>query len=281
MNENILEEEIDKIVKSRVGEKAIAICNLLLYIVMITINALANILPINDRNTGELSDLYPNLFVPAGLTFSIWGVIYLLLLLYVINQVFKSFKPLTYTNLKIKDNIIFGFTCILNFLWILAWHYELVFLSVIIMVLLLINLTILFINIDKIKFENIFDKIAVKISISVYLGWITVATIANITALLVSWKWNGFGLSENVWTIIMIATATLINLFMLIYRRNIAFNLVFIWALVGIFEKRTSESILNLQNIDNGIIYTCYAALVIVSLFIIFDIFKHLKAKNI
>jgi len=203
---------------------------LLLFSGMIFMNYLANALPLNNRTTGELSDSFPNLFVPAGITFSIWGIIYLLLAIYCIIQ-FKS------SNHELVEKIgwIFAISCVLNGLWIVCWHYGNLPFSLLVMLGMLISL--LFIN-------NLIKEIPLglfKASFGVYLGWICVATIANVTALLVNSNWDGFGMSQEVWTIIMIATGTLIASVSIYSLNNPFIGLSVIWAFAGIIIKRQDD----------------------------------------
>lgn len=201
--------------------------SILFFAGMIFMNYLANALPLNNKTTGELSDSFPNLFVPAGITFSIWGIIYLLLAGYCILQ-FKG------SNREIITNIswLFSISCLLNALWIVCWHYGKLPLSLIVMLGMLVSLIYINILIREIPFGII------KAAFGVYLGWICIATIANITALLVNYSWHGSGISEETWTIIMIATGTLI-VSLSLYRLNNPFiGLSVIWAFTGIILKR-------------------------------------------
>jgi hypothetical protein len=248
--------------------------NIFLFIFMVTINALANILPINGKNTGELSDKYPNLFVPAGITFSIWGLIYLLLLFFIVYNFYSVIVNKNKITLKLNEYIVFGVTCLLNSFWILTWHYELIALSVIIMITLLLSLIYLFIKVDILKIKGIIEKISIKIPISLYLGWISVATIANITALLIDYKWKGFGISENIWTIILIIIGAFLAILMLLIRKNISYALVIVWAYLGIIIKRSSQTI-----VFYDIIYTCYIAIFIIIILIIITAIKKLNNK--
>ncbi len=214
----------------------IQVLNIFGFIGMILVNALANILPIGGKGTGELSALYPNLFVPAGYTFSIWGLIYLMLLLFTIYQardLFHSDKK----SKEIHENIgwLYFLTSLLNISWIFAWHYEMVLLSVCIMLLLLISLITIYLNlgIGKIRVTKT-EKLFVHIPFSLYLGWITIATVANITALLVGIGWSRWGVSEFFWFWIAIALCVSIEIIVFIKKRDIVFNLVAIWAFIGI-----------------------------------------------
>jgi len=169
--------------------------NWLLFIIVIATNALANILPINGYNTGQISAFYPNYFVPAGFTFSIWGIIYLFLLNYCISYTYFTIKQRKFPEIiKYLDAITpyFWVTCILNAGWILAWHYLQVGISVVIMLTFLIALIQIFVIMQKqvVTLKPLYQFL-IKTPFSVYLGWISVATIANITAYLVHLKWSG------------------------------------------------------------------------------------------
>jgi hypothetical protein len=220
----------------------LVIFNFLGYAGTIVVNALANALPINNKTTGELSDAYPNLFVPAGLTFSIWGLIYLLLTFYIIYQVVFLFKNKAANNSFItKMGLLFFISSLANMGWIFAWHYQLLPLSVLIMVVILITLISIYsqLNIGKDNKDRKESKL-VHITFSVYLGWISIATIANFTAYLVNIEWDRFGMSEEFWTVIMLIIGIAITLYMLIQRKDIYYSLVVVWAFAGILIKRIS-----------------------------------------
>lgn len=221
--------------------------NWLFLLLVLTINALANILPINGMNTGEISGFYPNYFVPAGFTFSIWGVIYLLLIIYNITFTYYILHP--EKNKKISAyinsiNPLFLLTCLFNASWILAWHYLQPLLSIIIMLLFLVTLALMFIrSIPFYPSFSLYHRLLLHAPFVVYLGWITVATIANITAGLVKWGWTGFGISGIVWSCIMMIVAILLGLFFTYRFRVFSFALVLIWALWGIHEAQQDNSI--------------------------------------
>ena len=207
------------------------------YLGMIIVNFLANALPINNRSTGEISDLYANLFAPAGLTFSIWGLIYLLLGVYIIYQFINKEKE----SLFAKINQLFILTSIANISWILAWHYDYIGLSVLIMAFLLF-LLIKIADICRLEKFTIVEKFFVLAPFSIYFGWITVATIANITVFLVSLGWNGFGISDFIWTILILLVGALIGILRALKDKNIIYLSVFIWAYLGILLKHISSS---------------------------------------
>lgn len=212
------------------------------YFVMILVNALANILPINGRGTGDISDSYENLFAPAPLTFSIWGLIYILLFAYVIYQL-TYYKESEVDNKDIfrKIGLFFSISSITNALWIFAWHYDKILISLVLMIVILANLIIINIFLRKKEF-NMRQQVLIRLPFTIYLGWITVATIANITTYLVGIGWNQFGIPEYIWTIVIILTGATIGISAMFFYNSIAYGFVIIWAYVGIAIKHLSDS---------------------------------------
>lgn len=208
------------------------ILNLIGFIYVITMNTLANALPLNGQTTGELSALYPNSFVPAGFTFSIWGVIYLFLLGFII---FQFTKQATEEIKKIGP--WFFISCLANGTWIVAWHYEIIILSLLIMIVLLLSLLMIYLKLN-ISLEKVppLKKWLIQAPFSLYVGWITVATIANTTALLVDFGWRGGGIPEPTWAGIMVLTAGLIGSTVILRRKDVFYGLVLLWAFWGIWN---------------------------------------------
>ena len=211
------------------------------FLAMIVTNALANILPINGQGTGAVSDAYTNLFAPAGLTFAIWGVIYLLLAGYTAYLIglFQTGKTSVKFGLLTKTGIVFSISSIANTAWIFAWHYHQIGLSMILMLVILVSLIAINRMIRK-EALTIKERLFIGLPFSVYFGWITVATIANATTLLVSLDWNGFGISEPIWTILILVIGMLIGASTMLVNRDFAYGLVLIWAYFGILIKHTS-----------------------------------------
>jgi hypothetical protein len=203
---------------------------LLFFGAMVYVNYLANSLPINGKTTGELSDAYPNLFVPAGITFSIWGIIYLLVAVYCVVQFLPDFKEMA-----IKISWLFIISCLLNGLWIVAWHYQKLPLSLLIMIGLLLTLILINLQIKELPMG------VVKATFGIYLGWICIATIANVTALLVDTGWGGMGISQPAWAIVMIAAGTLIVSLTIMRINNPYIGLSVVWAFAGIIIKRSDD----------------------------------------
>lgn len=213
------------------------------FLVMVTINILANILPINGVTTGQVSDSYRNLFAPAGFTFAIWGLIYLLLAGHILYQLgfFRVQKSYYNTGLLDKVGIYFSISSIANTLWIFAWHYHFITLS---MLLILAMLTCLVLIVNEIKKEvlSFREYLFIGLPFSVYFGWLTVANIANLVVLLVSWGLSNVGTGQPVWTVIFIAAGLVISLIMTIKNKDLAYGMVIIWAYAGILAKHTSAS---------------------------------------
>lgn len=212
------------------------------YVLMIVVNILANAIPINGQTTGEVSNSYPNLFAPAGITFAIWGLIYLLLAAFTLYLLgfFQDFSDTIKANLLNKVGIIFSISSVANVAWIFSWHYHKIPLSMVLMIVILDCL--IFIN-YLIKNEKLTakEKLFINLPFSVYFGWITVATIANATTLLVSIGWEGFGISEPTWAVIIIIVGMLIGTVTIIRNKDLAYGLVMLWAYAGIYIKHTSE----------------------------------------
>ena len=200
---------------------------------MVVVNSLANILPINGMTTGDLSDKLKNLFTPQGATFAIWGVIYFLLFVFTLRILFRPMDK------KIEElSKLFIVNSLFNSSWIFAWHYENLVVSLILMLGLLINL--IQINLLLKNTPEWLNKITLQLPFTVYFGWITVATIANVTAVLVGYEWGGFGISEELWTLIILIIGILIALSQIIYFKKIAYVIVILWAYFGIYGKHTS-----------------------------------------
>lgn len=248
--------------------KTLILFNLMAFVTMVYINYLSNALPINGHTPGELSDKYVNYFVPAGLTFSIWGVIYGWFLVFISVQVIAYFNESLFNKIEPiiqKIGWLFVVTCILNIAWLLAWHYELVAVSVMIMLLFLVTLIYIFVKIGIGKTKaNTQEKWLSHTPFSIYLGWISIATIANITALLVQNNWSGFGFDGATWANIMIAVGFLVCLFMVISKKAVFFGLVVLWAFYGIYVKRLSIHDATSLSIANFVSYFLGAIPVII-----------------
>jgi len=209
--------------------------NLLFTFITIAFNGLANALPLNGQSTGEISDRFQAFFVPAGYVFSIWGLIYLGLIAFAVYQVFPSQRE----NPQLKRlGGLFVLSCIANMAWLFLWHYEYFVGTVAVMLVLLTSLILIYnrLQIGNVKVNNI-ERWCVHIPFSIYLGWITVATLANISTVLQYLQWDGWGISKEIWTLVMLAVAAGITAVVSMKRGDVAYTLVIIWAFAGIAVK--------------------------------------------
>lgn len=198
---------------------------------VLVVNTLANVLPINGMTTGQVSALYPSFFTPAGFTFGIWSVIYLLLLIYVIAQWRMSTKP--FFNELGKW---FLMSCLANGSWIVAWHFLFPGLALGIMLVLLFSLGKIFRLLHSQELSGR-DWFLCKLPFDIYLSWICVATIANTSVLFIHLSWHGAPLAEETWTVIMLGVAALLSLVVTWRYRTVAFSAVTVWALYGIYAR--------------------------------------------
>lgn len=197
------------------------------------VNYLSNALPINNRTTEQISDSFPVRFTPAGYVFSIWGVIYLGLLAYAFYQALPSQR----SNPRLRA-IFWPFliSCAANSSWIFAWHYGLYPLSLLIILTLLGALIVLYARLyPSFRFAAAAERWTTHIPFRIYLGWVTVATIANATVVLYALGWQGDPLGADDWAAFLIFAASLIGFFFALRLRDMAYTLVLAWAFIGIY----------------------------------------------
>ncbi|HSV76307.1 MAG TPA: TspO/MBR family protein [Bacteroidales bacterium] len=236
--------------------------NILSFLSMVLANFLANFLPIGGRTTGEISSMYPNLFTPAGFVFSIWSVIYLLLLIFAVLQLFKS-------NQQVRQTIGWYFTlsCILNIAWIIAWHHLIIWLSLILMAGLLLSLVIINLKLRAIP-SSLF-----KATFGIYLGWICIAAVANSTIFLMSVNWGGLGLPDVFWATAMVVAGALIAALVIGKLNNFFVALPVAWAFYGIIHLRIHDYL--------SVAIAAAAGILIVLLVSVVIIVKQLKKQPV
>ena len=205
---------------------------LISYVAMVVVNILASTVGINGKKTNEISDQVDVLFVPAGYVFSIWGLIYVLLAIWLILQ-FRSSQ----THEEPARMGLFVMTCLFNIAWLLSWHYGFYTSSIVIMIGLLVSIIFLYESYSKgdAHFSG-------RLPFSIYLGWISVALMANISFVLKYYGWDGFGFLEPFWAQVLLILATVLAAFIRIYKQDIFFSFVVIWALIGIAVKNGIEA---------------------------------------
>lgn len=221
--------------------QSLRVFNLLFFIAMIVVNALGELLPLGIGSTGAISAKYPNLFTPAPLTFSIWGLIYLLLAAFIIYQLNMGGNSTTSTQLVAAIGGWFIFSCIMNIGWMISWHYDVIWLSLIFMLGLLISLIFISSGIRSIENPNIITRVSC-FGFNIYLGWICAATIANVCVFLVKTGWHRFGWSEPIWTILVLVIGAILAVLFIVTRNNYAAAFAIIWAYYGILTKHISQS---------------------------------------
>ena len=216
--------------------------HILALLAVLGVNYLAVALPLNGNTPGDLSDKYPNLFVPAGITFSIWGLIYTWLMVWVVLQVIALYRASLMTKLHNSLQRIgywFVISCALNIAWLLAWHWEILWLSLLIMAALF--LVLLKINLAIWPPENRLERNLAHIPFGIYFGWISVALIANASAFLVGVGWDGFGFKEVTWAAIMVSIGIVQAAYVVLHTDNPGYGFAVAWALLGIYLKRVQE----------------------------------------
>jgi translocator protein len=215
------------------GSSLLRYANIIFFALTVVVNSLAgstNI--IGGRNTADVSNANSTLVTPAGYVFSIWGIIYILLGVFVVYQALPNEKGKDYQR---KISWLFVLSSLVNIAWIFVWQFEYLSLSVLLIFVLLATLILIYLRLGVSKSKvKLREKLAVHLPFSVYLGWITVASIADVAATLVHYNWNGFGIIPQTWAILVVVVTLIITMLMLAIRKDIAFALVIIWALVGI-----------------------------------------------
>ncbi len=211
------------------------VLNIVAFVAVVVINTLANTLPLNGLSTGEISDSYPSLFTPAGYVFAIWGLIYLLLGVFVVYQALPTQRD----NLRLERlGYLFVISCGFNIAWLFSWHYQQIVLSMLLMLGLLATLILIYQRLGIGQGEvSRGESLAVRLPFSVYLGWITVATVANSSVFLLELGVRG-GWAAPFWAFVALTAAALIGLTVLRRRGDLAFVGVLIWAFLGIAARQ-------------------------------------------
>jgi hypothetical protein len=217
--------------------------NILAFVLTVLVNGLAGSTTIlGGKNTAMISDSYPTRVTPAGYVFSIWGVIYVLLGVFVVYQALPSQQGKGFQR---RMSWLFVLSSVANIVWLFLWQFEYLALSVLVMFLLLATLILIYLRLDIGKSAvEIRERLAVRLPFSVYLGWITIATIADVSVTLVSIKWGGFGISPETWATLIIVVALLITILLLVTRADVGYALVIIWALVGIAMNQSGHQVI-------------------------------------
>ncbi|WP_266205878.1 hypothetical protein [Pontibacter kalidii] len=260
--------------------RALAILNAVFFLLHLVPSQLTQLKLLSGQTIGDVSDKYPTLFTPASITFSIWGLIYLALIIFCIYHLIMAFKAGATLEAN-RDVQRLGYLFILNNLatgaWTIAWVHELLVLSVVLMLMQLLTLVGMQLRI------GIFDparpaasRWCTQFPLSLYFGWICIATIANVSAMLVGVGWDGFGLSPEFWTVVMLVVATLLTLFVVLARHNSFVGLVTIWAFYGIILKQRELYPASFPEI----VVTAWAGMALVAVAVIGILYRNAQARE-
>jgi hypothetical protein len=204
---------------------------LLATLAVIGVNAAANLVPINGVNTGEVSARYPTGFTPAGWVFSIWSLIYLGLIAF---GVYAARVP-PGRGARVRGiEPAYLVSCLANAVWIFMWHYGRILGSLVLMLVLLGSLLVVYVRLRAAPAASLGERLCVDMPFSLYFGWITTATLANLAAWFFDASVYPFGLPMDDWAILTVVTATAIYTAVGVRTRDAVYTAVFAWASLGI-----------------------------------------------
>lgn len=223
-------------------ERVLKIFNAILFAAMIAANMLGEWLKFGGNTIADISNKYTNLFTPAPITFSIWGVIYCLVFLYVLEQLRAN------SGFSWGTGVLFALSCMFNICWVFSWHYDKIGLSMFFMVGLLLSLIGIVTSMQWVKsFRSVQNaSLIMKLSymgFCIYLGWICAATIANVSVLLTKMQWNGFGISPSIWTLAVIIVGAIIGVLFILMKENYWAAIAIAWAYVGILIRHVNITV--------------------------------------
>jgi benzodiazapine receptor len=208
------------------------------FILLILVNVLSSSVPLGGQTMIEISAKYPSLFTPAGFTFAIWGLIYLGLTLFVIYQALPGQRS---DPLLPRISFLFKLNCLLNAAWVILWHYDYLFLSLILMLGILLTLILIYRSLEGTRAEAKSIRFLVMTGpFSLYTGWICVATIANMSAVQTGMAWDSVGTDPVTWTLIKLALAGAVAATVVLRNADAVFALVIVWAAYGISVKQVA-----------------------------------------
>lgn len=250
-------------------KKILSLANAFAFLLMVAINYLSNTGIFHGNTMETISDRYFNAFTPAGYAFSIWGLIYLGLAGFVVYTGRHLFGNKKTEPHLMKIGWWFVLSCLANSLWVVTWLYDHTGFSVLVMLFLLFCLLKIIVRTRMELDSHPFRKyLFIFWPFAVYTGWISIALIANVAAWLTKIGWNGWGLSEPAWTLIMICSAGLIQLAMITRRNLREAGAAGIWGLVAIaVSNSTHEG-------STVVVYACYVVAAVILLFILINAAK-------
>lgn len=212
--------------------------NMIVFAILLVINYVSSVGLINGIDQKEMSDKYLTPITPAPFTFSIWGVIYTLIFISLVLMVLNRNKT-SYRTIIDKVSPLFWLSSLFNIGWIVIFLYDKILFSSI----FIVSFTIVLAIINKIIVENNDNrKTTLALSFGLYNGWLLIATIVNIAAYLVKIGWNRWGLSEEIWGIVLLSLAFVIAVIMMAWLKNAAFTIPAAWACYGIYKFLVSSA---------------------------------------
>ncbi len=216
------------------------VVNVVAFVLMIVVNGLAGSTTVlGGVTSADVSDMYPTLITPAGFTFAIWGIIYILLLLFTVYQLLPKNRDKPFLQ---QIGLFFALSSVFNISWLFLWHYDYVTYSLVLMAALLASLILVYLRLGIGKTTVSLKEMAfVQLPFSVYLGWISIATIANVSVALTAVGWDGWGIEASAWAVAIICVALLLSLAVLVTRKDVAYCFVVVWALLGILIKQSEQ----------------------------------------
>ncbi len=239
--------------------------NVVAFVVTIAVNGLAGSTTLlGGVTSAEVSDMYPTLVTPAGFTFSIWGAIYTLLLLFTVYQLLPRNRDKPFLS---QIGLLFALSGACNVSWLFLWHYDLITYSLVLMLALLASLILVYRRLDIGRAAvSLKERVFVHLPFSVYLGWISIATIANVSVALTAVRWDGWGIPDATWAVVIICVALVLTLALLATRKDVAFSLVVVWALVGIISKQSDfQNIVLAAEVAIAVILVAVCAVAVIS----------------
>lgn len=228
------------------------IVNVVALIIVVAVNFLAEALPLNGLTSAQIANRYPDLlYFPANYAFSIWSVIYAFLIAFAIYQVLPAQRD----NPQLERiGWLFVASCVFNAAWLISFHYLQFALSMVMMIALLITLIVIYrrlgVGVEPVSRAT---KWLVHVPFSIYLGWITAATITNAAYVLTDAGWSGFGIGAQTWAIIMLAITAVLAGYIVYTRRDIAYGLVIFWAVTSIAVRHSDIAAVSLTSIIVGV----------------------------
>ena len=215
-----------------------SLLNIVALVAVLLVNWLANALPLNGKDTRQLSDQYPILTVPAGYAFAIWSIIYLGLIGFAIYQALPSQRD----NPRIaRITPLFLLSCLANIGWLFTWHYQILSLNIVCMLVLLGSLIGIYrqLRADGTR-PSTGERWLVWVPFSLYMGWITVATIVNLTVVLYAAGWQDIGTLGAALAALVFVVAAAIAVTIAWRFNDPAYALVVVWALVAVAIKHAA-----------------------------------------